>query len=219
MRAPKGRERKTRNVAGRFKKIRQRILAENGIGRKYRDITLNDITAIKGQESAYNEATDFLKRFSADRNTKGFGLFGGVGSGKTYIAAALVNQICNIRIDNFTEYEKEEAYFGRGLVPTPARFISCIELLESLKSDSGIIRKYKIAKLLIIDDLGTARITEWADEKLFEIIDYRYSQELPIIFTTNVTPAELKDKMDKRTIDRLKEMCNFISVTAPSQRK
>lgn len=202
-----------------LEKLKKKIFSENGIGRKYSNITLNDITAVKGQGNAFDEATDFLKRFSIDRNTKGFGLFGGVGSGKTYIAAALVNQLCNKRIDSLTEYEKEEAYYGRTLVSPPARFISCIELLESIKTDSGVIRNYKTAKLLVIDDLGAARITEWVDERLFEIIDYRYTEELPVIFTTNVTPAELKEKMDKRTIDRLKEMCNFISVTAPSQRK
>ena len=202
-----------------LEKLKKKIYSENGVGRKYQDITLNDIISVTGQEKAYNESEDFLKRFSANRNTKGFGLFGGVGSGKTYIVSALINQLCNERTESFTDYEKEEAYFGRILTAPPARFISCIELLESIKADNSVIKKYKNAKLLIIDDLGAARITEWSDEKLFEIVDYRYSQELPIIFTTNVTPAELRAKISDRTIDRLKEMCNFVSVTTPSQRK
>ncbi len=201
-----------------LKKLRNKLFSENGIGRKYSDITINHIDSVKGQEKAYNEAVEFLKRFSVNENTKGFGLFGGVGSGKTHIVASVVNQLCNERAQSFTEHEKEEAFFGRLTVTPPARFISCIELLESIKGDNGVIKKYKTAKLLIIDDLGAARITEWADERLFEIIDYRYTQELPIIFTTNITPLELKEKIDKRTIDRLNEMCNFISVTAPSQR-
>ncbi len=202
-----------------FEKLRQKIFTENGIGKKYSGISLNDITAVKGQEKAYNQAVDFLQHFPADKNTKGFGLFGGVGSGKTYIVAALVNQLCNERLESSTEYEREEAYYGRIVIPPPARFISCIELLESIREDNSIIKIYKTAKLLVIDDFGAARITEWVDEKLFEIIDYRYTQELPIIFTTNITPAELKEKIDKRTIDRLNEICCFVSVTAPSQRK
>jgi len=202
-----------------LEKLKKKIFSENGIGRKYSGITLNDIIAVKGQEKAINETTEFLKRFSADRNTNGFGLFGGVGSGKTYIVSALINQLCNERAEAFNDYEKEEAYFGRISTAPPARFISCIELLEKIKADNSTIRKYKTAELLVIDDFGAARITEWADEKLFEIVDYRYAQELPIIFTTNITPAELKTKIDNRTFDRISEVCSFVSVTAPTQRK
>lgn len=201
-----------------LEKIKREIFSKNGIGRKYRGITLDYIIPVEGQEKAYNEAIDFLKRYLTDKHTKGFGLFGGVGSGKTYIVSALVNELCNKRIEALTEYEKEEAIYNRITAITPARLISCIELLESLKSDSEVIKKYKTAKLLVIDDFGAARITEWVDEKLFELVDFRYTNELPIIFTTNITPSELKEKLDKRTIDRLNEMCNFVPVTAPSQR-
>ena len=207
-----------------YEKLKKKIISENGIGRKFRNISLDGINAVNGQEKAYVEAKDFLKRYTADRNTKGFGLFGGVGSGKTYIAAALANQICNQRIENFSEREKEDAFLGRMTVISPVQFVSTVELLERLKinctekGDGNYMEKVKTAKVLIIDDLGAARITEWADERLFEIIDYRYVEELPTIFTTNAMPSELKEKIDKRTFDRLKEMCSFVSVTSHSQR-
>ena len=155
----------------------------------------------------------------------GFGLCGGVGSGKTYITAALVNQICNYTLDSLTDEEKEKAHFRRFTVTAPALLISSVELFERLKynaaekSDGGYMRRIKRAKVLVIDDLGAARVTEWASERLFEIIDYRYVEELPTIYTTNVLPKELKSIIGERTIDRLTEMCEFVSVTAQSQRK
>lgn len=201
-----------------YEMIKAKIFSDNGISPKYSGATLDKITLVKGQENACIKAKEFLNDYLKSTKTKGFAFFGAVGSGKTYIVAALINQLCNNIVDKTTEKEREDICAGRLSVVSPAVFISNIELIEKVKNDNELINKYKKSKLLIIDDLGAARNTEWAEERLFEIIDYRYCQELPIIFTTNITPKDLKEKISNRIFDRLVEMCDFISVTAPSQR-
>ena len=198
--------------------IKEDVFSDNGISKKYSGITLEKITHVKGQENAISIANRFLANYAKNSQIKGFALGGGVGSGKTFIVAALVNQFCELWLKKVTDYEKSEAVAGRLKAKAPIRFISHIELLESLKSNSELITKYKKAKIFVIDDLGAARNTEWAEERLFEIIDFRYNEELPTIFTTNLTSEELKEKISNRIYDRLLEMCDFVGVTAPSQR-
>jgi len=72
--------------------------------------------------------------------------------------------------------------------------------------------------VLALDDMGAEKPTEWVNERLFEIIDYRYNEYLPVIASTNATPAELKTQIGERSFDRLREMCVFVAVTAKSQR-
>lgn len=106
---------------------------------------------------------------------------------------------------------------------TPVIFIGFTELFERLKpnsdgKDEKLMQNVKKTKLLVIDDFGAGKITEWMADKLFELIDYRYCEELPIIFTTNVLPDKLKTVIGDRVTDRLKEMCEIVVVTSQSQR-
>lgn len=202
-----------------YERLQKEVSNNSGISKKYKEITLDNIIPLAKQKDGFKMAVEFAsKRLSHLDDIKGFALFGGVGSGKTYITAALVNTLCNAVIEETTEDERINAYKGVFKLKPPARFISHIELLETLKEDDRAILKYKNAQILVIDDLGAARNTEWASERLLEIIDYRYNRLLPIIFTTNIKPVDLKEKISNRTFDRLTEMCDFVGVTAQSQR-
>lgn len=81
-----------------------------------------------------------------------------------------------------------------------------------------IIETLQEVGLLILDDMGAKKTSDWVNEKLFEIIDYRYKAELPMRVTTNCTPKELNEKIGSRNFDRLREMCALVTVTAKSQR-
>lgn len=64
------------------------------------------------------------------------------------------------------------------------------------------------ASLLLLDDLGAAKSSEWVEEVLYRIIDARYNNCLPTIFATNVaSPDELATRLGERTASRLTEMC------------
>jgi len=77
-------------------------------------------------------------------------------------------------------------------------------------------------KLLVIDDLGIERKTDFMDEQVFSILDARYQSGLPLIITTNLTNDELKhpaDRAKSRIYDRLLERCHPIEVKGASRRK
>lgn len=100
---------------------------------------------------------------------QGLLFYGGVGTGKTYAAACIANYLLNRR---------------RSVVMT-----SFVKLLESMmnfkEDDSVLISRLNRAKLLIIDDLGAERSTDFALEKVYDIVDSRYRAKLPVILTTN----------------------------------
>ena len=78
------------------------------------------------------------------------------------------------------------------------------------------------AKLVIFDDLGAERNTDYALEKIYNIIDSRYRKNLPMILTTNLTIDEMQQETDmryKRIYDRIFEVCYPMQFTGPSWRQ
>ena len=76
-------------------------------------------------------------------------------------------------------------------------------------------------KLLIIDDLGTERGTDYVLEQVYQIIDQRYKNKQPLIVTTNLTWQEIKNAETtamQRIYDRIVEMCLPVQVTGTSKR-
>lgn len=205
-----------------YDKIKPTLIDESGVKKRYRNISFTDIKQVQGQEKAYKKAIDFVEKYKLDEIKNGFGFFGGVGSGKTYITTAIVNEIIAYRLEQLTDEEKENACYGKFIVKVPVIFIGFNELFERIKPNiddsEELMRKIKKTKLLVIDDFGSCKLTDWKADKLFELIDYRYSEELPIIFTTNLIPDELKTVVGDRIIDRLKAMCEEIVITSKSQR-
>lgn len=137
---------------------------------------------------------------------QGLLFYGGVGTGKTFTAACIANHLLNQRI--------------------PVIMTSFVKLLESMQGfsedDSALIARLNRAKLLIIDDLGAERSTDYALEKVYDIVDSRYRAKLPIILTTNLSMTELKESTDiryTRIYDRIFEMCYPMQFKGQSWRK
>lgn len=59
--------------------------------------------------------------------------------------------------------------------------------------------------LLLLDELGAGQATNWTEDTLHRLVDYRWSQEKPTIFTTNFDRNELADRLDERVLSRLKD--------------
>ncbi len=109
------------------------------------------------------------------------------GCGKTHLAAAIANHC-----------------IGEG---HPVLFIVVPDLLDHLRaaftpsselSYDELFHQVKSAPILILDDLGTQSSTPWAREKLFQIINHRYSAQLPMVITTNTLEG-----LDERLLTRL----------------
>jgi DNA replication protein DnaC len=117
-------------------------------------------------------------------------LSGASGCGKTHIAAAIVNRVL----------ERGEA----------ALFVVVPDLLDHLRSayqpgaDVGydeLFERVRNAPVLVLDDLGTQAPTQWAQEKLFQLINYRFNARLPMVVTTNLAPEQLDERLRTRLTD------------------
>lgn len=132
-------------------------------------------------------------------------LEGSYGCGKTHLAAAIAN-----------------ATVTRGV---PTLFITVPDLLDSLRfaynstetTFEGRFDDIRKADLLVMDDFGTHNATGWAQEKLFQIINYRYINKLPTVITTNLILDEIESRIRSRLQDD--EMVRHVRISAPDYRR
>lgn len=178
----------------------------------------------EGEESAYETVVMYTQRFLEGKCKKGLLLVGGVGSGKTFMVSHVANSIVNYITLRETgdwnfwlDIESEDWLYVR----EPVVFSAASNMLDDLRKNPYPMTyaRYQECSLLILDDLGVERVTEWSLEILFKIVDYRYNEELPILITTNCTPEELKEHVGDRIFDRIRSMCALVPVTSPSRRK
>lgn len=137
---------------------------------------------------------------------QGLLFWGDVGTGKSFAAACIANYLLERKI--------------------PVIMTSFVKLLEviqaSREEEPAILNRLGYAKLVIFDDLGAERGTDYALEKVYNIIDSRYRKSLPMILTTNLTIEEMKRDVDirySRIYDRIFEICYPMQFTGPSWRK
>lgn len=153
-----------------------------------------------------NIARKYVANFDAMRS-QGTGLLlcGSVGTGKSFLAAAIANEL----ISQGTPC----------LMTNFSRIISRIS--EKFGGDQKYLDDLNRFDLLIIDDLGAERDSEFTWEKVMNVIDARYRAGLPLIVTTNLNPKDLYDPSDirrQRVFSRLKEMCIFLEVNGADRR-
>lgn len=134
-------------------------------------------------------------------------LAGPTGTGKTHLAFA------TLRLAS-------EA--GHKTLPWVATSTAALygDLRPSAKRDSeAIFTKVMNAPLLLLDDLGAAKTTEWTEEITYRLIDHRYNHCLPSIFTTNARKGELTEILGDRTGSRLTEMCQKVVLQGTDRRR
>ena len=74
---------------------------------------------------------------------------------------------------------------------------------ETLRGENTTLQQAKNVDLLILDDAGVERVTEWRDEQLYDIVNHRYNHDLPLVITTNaVSMDSLKGNTQGRTVQK-----------------
>lgn len=176
----------------------------------------------------------FSLMLSDDTSQKKNGLIlsGNRGSGKTYIAVSVINEYN--KNEKFNEYvindiikAQDKCYLDDlGLdIGSRCRFIKEKDVIQlsdkyNYKENTSPLDEFKNAKILVVDDVGTS----YGDSRkimsyLFDLFDYRYSQQLSTIITTNLSKEELKEYVGERTFDRLKNSCHYVKLTSPESRR
>ena len=137
---------------------------------------------------------------------KGLLLYGEVDTGKTFAAACIVNALIDrghpCLLTNFTRISNT--------------------LMGMFDGKQAYIDGLNNFALLAIDDLQTERDTEYMGEIVYDIINNRYMAGLPLIVTTNLTGAELKNPSNirkQRIYSRLLEMCIPVEVNGVHRRR
>jgi DNA replication protein DnaC len=150
-------------------------------------------------EMAYNHARQYAQAL------KGWLLLqGGYGCGKTHLAAAIAN-------------------FAVGL-GVPSLFITVPDLLDTLRfayddPEATFEERFddiRQAPLLVMDDFGTQNATSWAQEKLFQIMNYRYINHLPLVITTNLPLDDIEPRIRSRFMDP--QLVTRVNILAPDFR-
>jgi DNA replication protein DnaC len=149
-------------------------------------------------------------------------LSGKTGCGKTHLA---VSRLRDMVIHD--EMPKGGRASNAWELPEPAVFITAptllMEIRDSFKDDSGksereIVDFYVDIPVMILDDLGADRATEWAIETLYLIIDGRDSNLKPTFITTNLTIPEIEKHYGARIASRIAGM-NIMNIDLPDYRK
>lgn len=137
-------------------------------------------------------------------NGRGLLLYGNTGTGKTFAACCIANQLID---DGYSALVKNFSTIGN-------------ELLSTWSKDD-YMRQLNSVSLLVLDDLDIERQSEYMQETVYNVIDGRYRAGKPVIVTTNLTAEQLKNpsNVDKRRVySRLMDMCIPVPVSGEDRR-
>lgn len=187
-----------REEAARIRNIRQMGLGQTSWQKASFDE--DDMRDLEASKLCSRYAHGFRQMLEGNM---GLMLYGGVGTGKTFLAAcianALIDQGYRVVMDSLPSLIGE-----LGLGDERAE-----EMSRLMRSD-----------LLILDDVGVERDTTYGIEQAYEVINARYKSGKPLVVTTNLTPQQMTADTGsrKRAFDRIVEMCRPVMVKGESRR-
>ena len=150
-------------------------------------------------QTAFNSSKEFASKLDG-----WLLLMGEYGCGKTHLAAAIANQAV-----------------GMGV---PSLFLTVPDLLDWIRfsyndPETTFEQRFdeiRNVQLLVMDDFGTENATPWAQEKLFQILNYRYQNRLPLVITTNQPMESIEARIQSRLQDP--NLVQRIYINAPDYR-
>ena len=211
----KEKDKKDYEIAKRkhFREVINKINKQNYIGMKFQNLNFENFNINSENELAIAIAKDYINKNITSGDTNGLIIMGESGAGKTHLASSIANKLI--------ENDK---------IVLMGRLTTLLDMIketfkDNTKSENELIELYSNVDLIIIDDLGTEKISNWALEKLYTIIENRNENRLPIIITTRFNKQGLIERFsqsqDEQLVDaiisKLYQMC--YGVTLKSMKK
>ncbi len=202
-------EEKKLEIMQEFSKRVERIIKNSKMSKRNLNYKFDNFSSNTSNKKVLDNLKNYSEKLVNGIEKKGLVLVGNNGVGKTHLACSIANKL----IEN----------------GTPVIYGTLINLFAELRnsydtdnniSEMEIIKLYENVNLLIIDDLGKEKPSEWGLEKLFTIVNSRYENNLPVIITTNYNQSSLVERLSlngeietaKSIISRLYEMCYLVKI-------
>lgn len=214
----------------RTEERRVRRLSAARIPERHRESTLENFSTKSGGENkslaqAKIKAAGFVKAYPAETFGNGLLFVGPCGVGKTHLAVGILQALI----------------LERGV---QGRFVDCKELLKQIQNsytagteqtERQVLRPALEAEVLVLDELGAARRTDWVSDMIEHLLNMRYNDRKTTLITTNLPCASagtsmpgpkeaarqetLGDRIGERMLSRLSEMCVLVEMDGPDYRK
>lgn len=196
------------NKRKQFEQMIRQFYIQNYIGKQIQDYKFDNFITTETNKKEVEIAKDFTEKCINKNQKNGLIITGKSGVGKTHLATAILNRIT----------EKD-------MLVLMGRLILLLDVIKDTFKDfsskeKDIIELYSEVDMLIIDDLGTERVSSWALEKLYTIIENRNENKLPIIVTTRFNKESLLDRfyqsedkeLSEAVIQKLYQLCYGIEL-------
>lgn len=132
-------------------------------------------------------------------------LLGPTGVGKTYEAFGAIRELAVTGVQ------------AKWVAATAADIYAALRPRPLVDSETEF-KRFADAAVLVVDDLGAAKATEWTEEVNYRLINHRYEAEKPTLITSNVLPSQLGQALGDRVSSRLMEMCQRVVLRGADRR-
>lgn len=190
--------------------ISKQFLSKSAIPLAYAPTSYNPVPQLK----EYNYDLKQYAKNLVTRVSQGEGLYlwsKHPGTGKTSIACLLLLK------------ELKHTWYSAVMedIRTPVLYLNTVELMDKLRSsmnrpDEDFTDLWdeqftnRAPKLLLLDDIGAEKPSEWVRERLYSLINYRVSNRLATIFTSNCPPTQLEEQVGPRIASRIFATSNLV---------
>lgn len=187
-------------LQSRAKQLRER----SNLGKRFASRTFDTFDP-SSNKSIYAACKRYVENKVYDSEKNGLIICGSCGTGKTHLAAAIANSLADegvsVLFDTFGGHlEKLKEEFNSNGEPKYLNFMKNVDML-------------------ILDDVGKEKQTEWSESVMFGIINSRYESMKPVIITSNFSQSELEDYFGNACYSRLVEMCYALSTKGEDFRR
>lgn len=208
-------EEQRKNEERRKEKIKS-LFGNSGMSQRALNCSLENYQPSFQNADALKVCNEYINDFDLISRSGRNGLFicGECGVGKSHLAFAVANELI----------KKGNSVIAMTMIDLLLKIKSSYGFGVDNASEERILKIYEDCSLLIIDDLGKEKPTDWVLQMIYSIIDRRYNALKPIIVTTNFTAGELIKRFGDNSIgnaivDRLFETCQYVPIGGESYRK